>query len=358
MKPLLAMRAFGALIFARSAAAQGIISQLGGFSEQVNTLPTQVVDSAPSPLSLFLQPAQPSFPVQQPAQPTFQAIEPPTFSVASPDAPAVAPQAVPLAPTVTAVTPASNFMAPLARPKGLLSVRTMRVANPGPEGSKIYFGPNAEFAMGSDSAGNFMVQKSLSASPLMSLGSDGVMRFGTSSVQTMSLDSTAGYTVRGVKQWQLLYADDFSAATAAGWSRPEVSQCAGVFMLGGFCKFGRGEVNKTFSGLPPHKQVRVVASYHFIDRWIGETGYMKLDVGTNDCPVVVWSDSHAQQESKNGISLCGDAGTPEGKFSSPIEVTVPHYRDSVTVTFGSTMDAADPCDESWGVSSVEIYVRN
>jgi hypothetical protein len=249
-------------------------------------------------------------------------------------------------------------MAPFSRPKGLLSVRTMRVANPGLEGSKLFFGPNSEYSMGSDSAGNFMVQKASSMYPLLSLGSDGIMRLGTPQVQASSLDSVGGFTVRGVKQWQLVYSEDFSAATAAGWSRTEVSQCAGVFMLGGFCKFGRGEVNKTFSGLPPHSQIRVVASYHFIDRWIGETGYMKLSIGTSDCPVTVWSDSHSQQESKNGISLCGDAGTPEGKFSSSIDVTVPHHKDTIMISFGSTMDSADPCDESWGVSTVEIYVRS
>merc|ERR1719359_442603 len=244
-----------------------------------------------------------------------------------------------------------------SRPKGRLTLRTMRVANTGPEGSKILFGPKNEFAMGTDAAGNFEVQQASSLSPLLSLDSSNTLHLGSARVEAQSLDAQSGFSVRGVKQWQLVQSEDFSRQ-GAGWSRTDVSQCAGVNMLGGFCKFSRGEVNKTFAGLPPHKQLKIVASYHFIDRWIGETGYMKLNVGTNNCPVTVWSERHTQQEVQNGLSLCGDAGTPEGKFSVPIDVVVPHHKDSVTVTFGSTMDDADPCDESWGISSLEVHVRD
>jgi hypothetical protein len=233
----------------------------------------------------------------------------------------------------------------------------MRVANPGAEGSKILFGAHSEFAMGTDAAGNFLVQQASAKAPLLSLDSSNTLKLGSARVEALSLDAQAGISVRGVKQWQMISSEDFSV-DGAGWSRREVSQCAGVNMLGGFCKFSRGEVNKTFTNLPPHKQLRLVATYHFIDRWIGETGYMKLNVGMSDCPVTVWSERHTQQEVQNGLSLCGDAGTPEGKFSVPIDVVVPHHKDSVTVTFGSTMDDADPCDESWGISSLELHVRD
>ncbi|CDJ58466.1 hypothetical protein, conserved [Eimeria maxima] len=47
----------------------------------------------------------------------------------------------------------------------------------------------------------------------------------------------------------------------------------------------------------------------------------------------------------------------EGKFSTPIEVIVPHEDQSVTVAFGSTIETDDPYDQSWGVSAVEIAVR-
>lgn len=246
---------------------------------------------------------------------------------------------------------------PAVKPKGLLTVRSLRVANNAAEGSKIFFGQNSDYSIGTDTAGNFAVQQSSVAHPLISLDPSNTLRLAANRVEAMSVNSAGGLAVRGVQQWYLVHSEDFSGPQAPGWSRPVVSQCAGLHMLGGYCKFSSGEVNKTFSGLPPHSLLRVVANYHFIDRWIGESGYMKLNIGQDGCPVVVWSEQHAQQESKNGLSLCGQNAVPEGKFVSSVDITVPHHLESVELAFGSTMDAADPCDESWGVSSVEVYVR-
>lgn len=332
---------FLGLLLSTSASAQEVVSQLGGFSEQVAPVPAQAAD----PLSLFLQQAPPAGLTAAAAEPSFpvQSINPfETIELANPMPPTAAPQVQ---------------QKKWAKPKGVLTLRSMRVSNPGKEGSKILFGPRSEFAMGTDAAGNFIVEQASAPAPLLSLDNADTLRLGAKRVEARALDASQGISVRGVNQWQLVQSEDFSKI-GAGWSRPEVTQCAGVFMLGGFCKLSRGEVNKTFTGLPPHKQLRIVATYHFIDRWIGETGYMKLNVGMSDCPVVVWSERHAQQEAKNGLSLCGDAGTPEGKFSAPVDVTMNHRKDSVQVSFGSTMDDADPCDESWGISNMEIYVRD
>lgn len=359
-------RACIAFVLASTAASQGVYVD----SEKVASVAEQ-----PSPLSLFLQQAPPS-------------LAEPNFAVAAnanngPAAPMVAPTIAAdvgvspgAAAPVVVVNPGESVSDKLeekaekppavaeppqgglgGRPKGVLTLRSMRVANSGSEGSKVFFGPGNEFAMGTDSAGNFVMQQASSMRPLVSLDSSDTLRLGSQKVEALSLNAQNGISVRGVKQWQLVHSADFSES-GAGWSRSDVSQCAGVYMLGGFCKFSRGDVNKTFSGLPPHKQLRVVATYHFIDRWIGETGFMKLDVGVSNCAVTVWSERHAQQEAKNGLSLCGSAETPEGKFAAPVDVTVPHHKDTVTVTFGSTMDDADPCDESWGISSMEIYVRD
>lgn len=338
MKPLHLLRLSISLLSAAAvASAQGVVSQVGGFLEQVQQLPSQ---EAASPLSLFLQNDQPSFPVASP------------LNFPSP----------PLGPSMPIATPAPtaawqkvDVSKKFATPKGLLSLRSMRVSNSGPGGSQISFGMGSEFSMGTDAAGNFQVRQSTAPAPLLSLDSKDTLHLSSSRVEAQALNALSSISVRGVQQWQLVYSDDFSAP-GAGWSRAEVSQCGGVFMLGGFCKFSIGEVNKTFSGLPPHKQLRVVATYHFIDRWIGESGYMKLNIGTNDCDVPVWSEQHKEMGT-NGVNLCGSA-TSEGKFSAPVDVTIPHTKDSVQVTFGSTIGDADPCDESWGVSAVEIYVRN
>lgn len=246
---------------------------------------------------------------------------------------------------------------PLVRPKGLLTVSGMKVASTADQGSKLYFGPGSEFSLGTDPAGNFEISQASESVPLLSLDSKNDLHLSAQRVEALSVDATGGITIRGVRQWALAHTEDFSFQ-AAGWSRAEVSQCAGIHMLGGFCKFGHGDVNKTITGLPPHTQLKIVATYHFIDRWIGETGYMKLNIGQENCNVVVWSEQHTQGESKNGLSLCGQAGAPEGKFAVPIELVVPHTQDSLVIGFGSTMDDADPCDESWGVSGVELYVRS
>jgi hypothetical protein len=257
------------------------------------------------------------------------------------------------------------MLSPRLRPSGLLSVRSLRVAGLADEGSRLFLGaPGASFSIGTDASGStFSIQKeSLPATPstppnaLLALDAEDVLHIGAQRVQALSLTTNNGLAFRGVAQWQLARQEDFSQQ-GFGWSRPAVTKCGGVSMLGGFCRLSKGEVNKTFMGLPPHKQVRVVATYHFIDRWIGETGYMKLNVGQAGQPVALWSEQHSQAMSKNGISLCGQAGTPEGKFSALIDVTVEHTQDSVEVAFGSTMDDSDPCDESWGVSGVEIYTR-
>jgi hypothetical protein len=233
----------------------------------------------------------------------------------------------------------------------------LRVAGAG--NSQLYLGqPGSGFTIGTDSSDNFQIaQGSAGGKPLIVLDQQNVLRFAAARVETVSLDAAGGLSVRGVKQWQLAFSEDF-ATQGVGWSRAAVTQCGGVHMLGGFCKLSQGEVSKTFSQLPPHKQVRVVSTYHFIDRWIGETGYLKLNIGQEHAPVVVWSEQHSQQMSKNGVNLCGQSATPEGKFSSLIDVVVPHTVDSLRLDFGSTMSDSDPCDESWGISGVEIYVRN
>jgi len=351
------------LLWATSrASAQGVVSQLGGFLERAQDVPLQDA----GPLSLLNPVGSPTELIQQ---------EQPLFPVASPDAipppvaASLAPQSIwqPVSPVISGLNaapapgPASWIPAQplgIAKPKGLLTLRSMRVANPGAEGSKIFFGAGAEFAMGTDSAGNFIVQRSSVISPFLSLDSQDTLHLRSGRVEAQALNAVNGISVRGVKQWQLVYSDDFSSPVT-GWGQAAVTQCGGVFMLGGYCtKIFGGELNKTFTGLPPHKQLRVRATYHFIDRWMGETGYMKLDVGTNGCSVPVWSEQHLQQQADKGVSICGNAGIAEGKFAAPVEVTVPHQKESVSLAFGSTIGSADPCDESWGISAVEIYVRN
>lgn len=127
-------------------------------------------------------------------------------------------------------------------------------------------------------------------------------------------------------------------------------------MLGGYCKLDSAQVSKSFP-LPAHTHVKITASFHFIDRWAGETAFMKLNVGPDAAQEVVWTERYEEGESTNGLNVCGDPNVPEGNFASPIEVVVPHTRDSIEVVFGTTMQSTDACDRSWGISNVEIQVK-
>lgn len=118
-------------------------------------------------------------------------------------------------------------------------------------------------------------------------------------------------------------------------------------MLGGYGKFGGGEVRKTFTEIPEHSKIRIVANYHFIDAWSGESGFMRASVGRDSINIYiqsfldrleyVWTEKYDHSKIKNGINVCG-APYPEGKLTSHIDVVIAHIDESITIGFGSTLD--------------------
>lgn len=161
--------------------------------------------------------------------------------------------------------------------------------------------------------------------------------------------------IRGIKQWKLFLEEDYSEDKAKGWTKNVITECGGIRMLGGYCQFGGGEFKKSFENLPPHNQIRIQATYHFIDAWDNEAGYMKVNNGRNNDLTYTWIERYSAFVGSNGINVCGGRW-PEGKLSSPIDVVLPHKNSNITIAFGSTIEQ-DPCDESFGVSGVRIYVR-
>jgi len=158
--------------------------------------------------------------------------------------------------------------------------------------------------------------------------------------------------INGVRQWALASMEDFEEVGTDGWSHGELTECAGRKILGGHCvEKATPELSKTFDSLGPHTQIRIKAQYLFIDSWDGESGYLKADGNT------VWVDSynHAFGDPAHGINMCGNE-TPERKFSSTIDVTIPHTGESLTIAFGATTDEHS-CDESFGIDSVMIFTR-
>ncbi len=160
---------------------------------------------------------------------------------------------------------------------------------------------------------------------------------------------------RSVPQWRLVYEEDLSQETLPGWSKGVVTECGGIRMLGGYCKFAGGEVSKTYSDLPDHSNVRIQATYHFIDAWDTEAGFMRINNGKDNTMEYIWTERYSAFIGSHGINICGGRW-PEGKFSSPIDVTIPHKQKSIKLGFGSTLEQ-DPCDESYGVSGIRIYIK-
>lgn len=70
----------------------------------------------------------------------------------------------------------------------------------------------------------------------------------------------------------------------------EISKCGGVHLLGGYAIQAGGENTKLFEGLPAHNKIRIVANYHFIDAWSGETGFMRVSIGPQESLSYIWTE--------------------------------------------------------------------
>lgn len=53
--------------------------------------------------------------------------------------------------------------------------------------------------------------------------------------------------------------------------------------------------------------------------------------------------------------MCGTR-TAESRFTSRIESNFPHTSSDLTLSIGAVIDS-DPCDASWGISSLQIFIR-
>ena len=276
-------------------------------------------------------------------------------------------------------------------PSGGLSVSSLTVnAGEGIE-SRVTLGPSAaRFTLSAD-GGAFAVRTN-DKTALAVLPDGSVEIHGRLHTRgSLRVDGPLNYM--GLSQWFLARAEDFSASCSA-WcaARPDIrsqlpssqsagaalcpttvlspsappsprslllsprsnctrSQCgAAPRMLGGYGAFAGGEVSKLFVRLDsPHTELRLKATFHFIDRWAGESAYAKID------NQYVWAESYAVQETKGGINLCGNE-TPENKFAVPIDVIIPHSTSVVNILFGAEVERP-ATEQSWGVSDVQIMLR-
>mmetsp|Transcript_46962 Transcript_46962/g.124305 ORF Transcript_46962/g.124305 Transcript_46962/m.124305 type:complete len:193 (+) Transcript_46962:79-657(+) len=137
-----------------------------------------------------------------------------------------------------------------------LKVSSLVVAG-GKSGSRIQLG--ADGFVGLDSGGDdFQFGTTRTGLRLSRARGTAIVNSGV--VESPSLSLAGDLSVGGIKQWKLALSEDFDSSLGAGWSHPDVSRCGGVTMLGGYCKFGRGEVSRTFANLPPHSRLKIRAS--------------------------------------------------------------------------------------------------
>lgn len=191
--------------------------------------------------------------------------------------------------------------------------------------------------------------------PVISINKvDEMMIFTSNVIANKGLTFTGDFKIRNVPQWKLVYEEDFSEK-AVGWTNNTVTECGGIRMLGGYCQFGGGEVFKIFNNLPNHSSIKIQATYHFIDAWDTESGFMRINNGKDGEMQYAWVERYSAFIGNHGINVCGGRW-PEGRFSSPIDVIIPHKNKSVKLGFGSTTEQ-DPCDESFGVSGIRIYIK-
>ncbi|CAG9322267.1 unnamed protein product [Blepharisma stoltei] len=178
--------------------------------------------------------------------------------------------------------------------------------------------------------------------------------FGVSVLTEASLTFGGKLILTNVDQWALTHYDAFEGVEGEGWSNQTITECGGVRMLGGYCQFSAGESWKEFKDLPEHSQLRVKANYHMIDEWRGETAYLKI--GSSDDMETVWTQSYDVNSSKDPMNICGEDDVGEGKFSIAVDIKIDHSDSSVIISFGSTLEQ-QPCEKSWGISGLQIYIR-
>ena len=137
--------------------------------------------------------------------------------------------------------------------------------------------------------------------------------------------------IKGINQWKLIYEE---IEEFEGWSNNKISFCGGIKMLGGYCIFSNIETEKIYNNIPEHNMIRIKANDHFIDNWNGESGYMKI--GNNEEMNFIWTESYSAFEGNKGINICGGKMN-EGKFSSPIDIIIPHKDNYIKIAFGSNL---------------------
>lgn len=258
----------------------------------------------------------------------------------------------------------------------------------------------SEFQIG-NKGGTFLIAASLASEknrPSLVIDPKGDVAFNVPNLHANSLTAESHLAVNGVPQWRVVVYDDYDAPSGSaknGWSANAlpspvnsvkaptlpigISKECGVAMLGGPGIFNQaGSVSKVFNVGKDVKRVRVVAYFHFIDDWSGQSGYVKASTllhGEDGAKMgdahAVWTRQYAvvprgasgsaPKDKVAALNVCGNPDIGEHLFSSKVDTYVPVVGGKLKLTFGSTWELQNggsdslPC--SWGVSGLQLLVR-
>ncbi|CDR94557.1 membrane protein, putative [Babesia bigemina] len=182
--------------------------------------------------------------------------------------------------------------------------------------------------------------------------------------------SVSKVTSGEVGQWVLWNIDMFDPGKISPWMPGNISSCGRSvdFFLGGPCKLSKGRVNRFYFGIPQHSEIRLTGRVHFFDQWNGETLSLKVDnnvVWSRKCnsasPDMAPSEPHNWCPTLSnadcvrfGIDSCGQE-YPD-RISVHYDVSMRHSGGSMAVEFSSSLET-DPCEASWGIDDVAVYIR-
>ena len=57
--------------------------------------------------------------------------------------------------------------------------------------------------------------------------------------------------------------------------------------------------------LPQHSKIRIIAQFHFIDAWSGESAFMRVNNGKNQEMQYIWTERYDFGKNQDGINVCG-----------------------------------------------------
>jgi hypothetical protein len=293
----------------------------------------------------------------------------------------------------------SGSAAPVATPTTFGDGRLVLNAAEGQSAMLDLASGDSEFQIG-NKAGNFVIASGKTGDKdRLVIDPEGNVAFNVPNVHANSLTSDSHLAVNGVPQWRVAVYDDYAAPSGSakdGWSANAlpsaadgvksptlpigVSKECGVAMLGGPGIFNQaGSVSKVFNVGKDVKRVRVVGSFHFIDDWSGQSGYLKastLEHGESGAKMgethAVWTRQYAvvprgaagsqSPDKVAALNVCGNPDIGEHMFATKVDTFVPVVGGKLKLTFGSTWELQNggtdtlPC--SWGVSGLQLLIRD